>query len=115
MAEKFKINVGVAFTIEDYSSKMHTGGDVDTLYGRFTYHNGDGISFTAGQVLYTEGAIGQTYDFFEITSQINQTLGSAGSISLAIKCQTMVTPGSTVTRTVSVGGSLPFNITLQFS
>ena len=115
MAEKFKITVGVAFTIEDYNDKMHTGGDLESVSMRLTYHNGTGISFTANQILYSEGSIGGPQDFFEIKSENSVTLGSSGLLSIILTSQSNVPGGTIVDRTISIGGSLPFVFTLQYS
>lgn len=114
MAENFRIKVGVSFTIEDYTDKMHTGGDVNTNGMRLRYNNGDGISFVAGQILYTEGAIGGPVDFFEIKNQNDITLGTTGYLSITLSVQTNVAPGTVINRTISIAGSLPFVFSIQY-
>lgn len=114
-AENFKINVGKTFLVHNHYDKMSTGGVVQSRPMRLNYKNAEGIIFTAGQLLYTEGVIDGAPDFFEITSQIDQTLGLSGYISVTCRSQTYLPIGTEVTRTISIGGSLPFNITISYS
>lgn len=114
MAENFRIIVGKAFKFDNYIDKTEMGGDVNERVIRLFYENGTGVSFVANQILYTEGNIGGPVDFFQITNINTVDLSSGGSISAYLTIQSNVVAGTIITRTISIGGSLPFDITIEY-
>ena len=114
MAENFKIVVGKAFKFDNHIDTMDTGGDVNDKTIRLYYQNGTGVSFIGNQILYTEGNIGGPADFFQIMNINDVNLTTNGILSVYLAVQTNVAVGTIITKTISIGGSLPFDITITY-
>ena len=114
MAENFKIVVGKAFKFDNHIDTMDTGGDVNDKTIRLYYQNGTGVSFIGNQILYTEGNIGGPADFFQIMNINDVNLTTNGILSVYLAVQTNVAVGTIITKTISIGGSLPFDITIEY-